>query len=142
MKTKAEILATVEPKSVKMIGFINSWGPNVGHKGWQFLSEKYFTTGNVLSGWAHIFNPNLPFIGFTHNFTTDLKYGMSGDEVKALQTALQLEGVFPQAVPATTYFGGITLDAVKKFQVKYTIVPAAGFCGPITRAKLNSIYNH
>lgn len=125
----------------KHITCLNSWG-NVGKDGWQSLDETWFTSNNVLSAWGHIFNPNPPFIGFTHNFTTDLKQGMSGDEVKALQTALQLEGVFPQAVPVTTYFGGITLDSVKKFQIKYSITPVAGYVGVLTRGKLNSIYNH
>lgn len=119
---------------------LNSWG-NVGENGWQWLDESWFNSGNVLSGWSHVFNPVPPPVGFKHNFTTDLRQGMSGDEVVALQKALQLEGTFPLVVPCTGYFGGITLDAVKKFQTKYSIVPVAGFVGPITRAKLNSIFN-
>lgn len=124
----------------KHIGCLNSWG-NVGESGWQWLEEEWFTSGNVLSGWSHVFNPVPPPVGFKHNFTTDLRQGMSGDEVVALQKALQLEGTFPLVVPCTGFFGGITLDAVKKFQAKYGIVPVAGFVGPITRAKLNSIFN-
>lgn len=127
---------------VKHIGVINSWGGSVGENGRQWLDESWFTSGNIVSGWAHIFNPNPPFIGFTHNFTIDLKQGMTGDEVKALQTALQIEGVFPTALPVTGFFGTITLDAVKKYQIKYNITPVAGFVGPLTRGRLNQTYNH
>jgi hypothetical protein len=27
----------------KMIGFINSWGPLIGERGWQYIGEEYFT---------------------------------------------------------------------------------------------------
>jgi hypothetical protein len=31
----------------KYIGFHNSWGSDVGENGWQWLSEDYFTSGNI-----------------------------------------------------------------------------------------------
>ena len=82
---------------------------------------------------------NLPTL--KHNFTVNLKQGMSGNEVKILQDALKLNGVFPTNVNSTGYFGTVTLGAVIKFQQKYNIKPAAGFVGPITRAKLNEFFN-
>src|SRR3989344_982195 len=39
----------------------------------------------------------------------------------------------------TSYFGGLTRAAVSKFQQKYGITPTAGFWGPISRAKANSL---
>jgi len=39
----------------------------------------------------------------------------------------------------TSYFGGLTRSAVSKFQQKYGIAPTAGFWGPLTRAKANSL---
>ncbi len=128
-------------QGVREIGVINSWGPNVGAGGWQWLSEKYFTSGNVLSGWTHVFSPPPPSPGFHHIFNTDLHLGMTGPEITALQTALQLESVFPITLPPTGNFGAITLAAVKAFQLKYQITPVSGFVGPLTRARLNLLYN-
>lgn len=84
----------------------------------------------------------VPIPLFHHNFALDLKLGATGAEVMALQDALRLQGTFPQTIASTGYFGGITLSAVKGFQAKYAISPRSGFCGPITRSKLNELYNH
>jgi len=65
-------------------------------------------------------------------FTTDLSQGMTSDAVKLLQSKL--------GVIQTGYFGPLTLAAVKTFQAQYGISPVAGYVGPITRAKLNSLY--
>ncbi len=138
---------------VKHIGILNSWGSNTGDKGWQWISETYFNTvvqqmGEmaIWSCWTHIFGIPIP-PAFHHTFNVDLKFGQSGDEVKALQTALQIDGEFPLTVPPTGYFGAITEQAVKDFQKKYGIVtsgtPATtgyGRCGPKTRLKLNALF--
>jgi len=68
----------------------------------------------------------------TSCFTTDLSQGMTSDAVKLLQSKL--------GVIQTGYFGPLTLAAVKNFQTQYGISPVAGYVGPITRAKLNSLY--
>ena len=73
-------------------------------------------------------------------FNVDLKYGMTSDEVKKLQTQLKLDPtVYPEGL-VTGYFGPLTLKAVKAFQTKYGITPVSGFVGPLTRAKLNALY--
>lgn len=41
MKTKQQILNTIEPRSVKLIGVFNSWGSSTGDSGVQWLSEDY-----------------------------------------------------------------------------------------------------
>lgn len=46
--TKEQILATVEPRTEKIIVFANSWGENIGCSGFQGLTQEYFTSGNVL----------------------------------------------------------------------------------------------
>jgi len=72
-------------------------------------------------------------------FTKTLKFGMSDSEVTALQTALKGDAtVYPEGL-VTGYFGSLTQKAVKAFQTKYGI-EAVGQVGPITRAKLNSLY--
>lgn len=121
----------------KYLKVLNSWGESVGVFGVQYLGEEHIP-------WMftpHVIVENTTVIPtFTHHFGTQLSYGMSGTEVTALQNALKAEGLF--SVPASGYFGNLTLAAVKAFQVKYNIIPSHGFCGPLTCAKLNSIYDH
>ncbi len=81
-----------------------------------------------------------------HDFLTDLKYQQKGEKVRALQTALEKEGLFKEST--TGYFGPITFQAVKLFQEKYQgeiLAPwgfkkGTGFVGPTTKAKLNELY--
>ena len=96
-----------------------------------------------------------------HTFNTNLKIGDIGDEVSALQTALQKEGFsissdemaqtggtlgVAYSVPAN--FGESTASAVTGFQEKYRseiLTPlglkyGTGFVGKATRAKLNQLY--
>lgn len=131
----------------KQVGAFQSWGDGIGEHGWQWLSEDYFKAKvndlrMVWSAWTHSYSPFLPIPNFNHHFMVDLQQGMMGTEVVALQKALQLDGEFPTTVATTGYFGGITLDAVKKFQVKYHISPVAGYVGSLTRAQLNLLFNH
>ena len=65
-------------------------------------------------------------------FNTDLKLGMTSNDVKNLQIKL---GV----TPASGYFGPKTLAAVKAFQKTNGII-ATGYVGPLTRLALNSQY--
>lgn len=69
-------------------------------------------------------------------FTRSLKVGMSGDDVKQLQTLLKKLNYFPGGQNITNYFGNITNSAVIKFQKDNNIKPAAGLFGPLTQAKL------
>ncbi len=64
-----------------------------------------------------------------YQFTKNLKKGMRGADVTALQTALGIS-------PATGYFGNMTLAAVKTYQTA-NMIPSTGFVGPMTRAKMN-----
>ena len=81
-----------------------------------------------------------------YDFLTDLKYQQTGKNVRALQAALEKEGLFKES--ATGYFGPITFQAVKLFQEKYhqeILTPwgfkkGTGFVGPTTMAKLNELY--
>ncbi len=103
------------------------------------LAKKYQTSPQNAS------NPS-PFI-------RDLKFGMSGDDVKQLQIFLNTHG-YPVALTGlgssgneTDYFGALTKLALIKFQeanAKYILVPhllkkGTGFFGPTTRGFINSI---
>lgn len=72
-------------------------------------------------------------------FTRSLSFGMTGEDVRALQHYLNNNGFLVALTGAgskgfeTTYFGPATRAAVVKFQLANKITPAVGFFGPITR---------
>lgn len=86
--------------------------------------------------------------GFSHVFNVDLKMGSRGDEVKALQQALDLQGCFNYP-EYTGYFGSITKSGAICFQDKYAsevltpvgLSAGTGYVGPSTRTKLNTLYS-
>ena len=75
--------------------------------------------------------------------TTPLKRGSRGAQVTILQTFLaQDPQIYPEAA-ITGYFGNATMQAVGRFQERYSISspndPNYGYVGPGTRAKINSL---
>ncbi len=71
----------------------------------------------------------------TATFSRDLTIGSTGADVTALQNWLISKG---HAIPAgaTGYFGAQTKAALAAYQASAGITPAAGYFGPITRAKI------
>lgn len=64
-----------------------------------------------------------------------LRQGLSGDDVKLLQTLLSADlSVYPEGL-VTGFFGRKTAEAVKRFQKKNGL-PIVGIVGPLTREKL------
>ncbi len=78
--------------------------------------------------------------GASMTFTSDLTIGSTGSEVTALQQWLVQKGylTMPAGV-AMGYFGSLTQSALAKYQAEAGISPAAGYFGPITRAKVNAM---
>lgn len=70
-------------------------------------------------------------------FTTLLKMGSSGNMVRLLQEKLQDMGFFPSTIEPTGFFGPITVQSVKKFQIDQGI-SSVGYLGPATREALNN----
>jgi Putative peptidoglycan binding domain len=71
-------------------------------------------------------------------FTMDLTIGSTGSQVTALQNWLISKG-YSIPAGATGYFGAQTKAAVAAWQAASGISPAAGYFGPISRAKLNAM---
>lgn len=84
--------------------------------------------------------------GTGYTFNTNLTVGSTGADVMNLQKVLNMSADTQVASTGagspgneSSYFGALTKAAVAKFQTKNGISPAAGYVGPITRAKLNSM---
>lgn len=74
-----------------------------------------------------------------HNFNINLGYAQSDtEEVGYLHTALDKSGISYDADTGNEYTR-YTANAVKKFQAKYG-VSQTGYCGSLTREKLNALY--
>ena len=78
-------------------------------------------------------------------FAKSLAPGQKDDEVKRLQQLLsQDKEVYPEGL-TTGFYGTLTANAVRKFQLKHGIIKNAndsgnGLVGPKTKAKLNELF--
>lgn len=132
--------------------FSNQWGDN--GKGWFWYSEY---KPYIAEAWTAIDIPqdlldnvnSLPKEDeFKYNFVNKIKLGDTSEDVKALQTALKIDGTFTYPY-VTGYFGTITAKAVLAFQMKYNIklswyeryVLAGKLAGPKTLLVLNQKFN-
>ncbi len=78
----------------------------------------------------------------TSTITRNLFYGISGQDVLALQKFLNVHGFTVASSGSgslgneTIYFGAATQAAVIRFQIAHSITPAVGYVGVLTRAAL------
>ncbi len=81
----------------------------------------------------------------TPSFSRNLKVGMIGEDVRALQVFLNTHGFEVATTGAgslgneTTMFGNATKEALIKFQIKNNITPAIGYFGEKTRKKVDEV---
>jgi len=142
----------------KYLGVCNSWGDQIGDKGWQWLGIEWFNSNRILFPKTildlsdeverEISKPH-------YQFNRVLKLGMEGKDIAMLQVCLATiqdkDGyLFPlwQGQEPTGYFGGLTLKAVKRLQLLYQdeiLTPAGlteptGIVGDYTIQYLNKIF--
>ncbi len=146
------------------IYLINSWSGDWGDagKGWFYFDEyKDF----LVEAWGAVDLPNNwqdqikqlpPANQFVHYFARDIAMGEKSDEVKALQTALMINGEFSKDLYAQLliknelgFYGSITQKAVANFQKKYAVASFLELLavngrrvGVKTRTKLNQLFNN
>lgn len=141
---------------------INSWSVDWGISGkaW-FYHDEYLPFLTEAITFLDIPNPIIeqaqdlpPAASFKHTFNTDIEAGQRGAEVKALQTALMIDGNFPKDLYAELlasnelgYFkpNGVTQKALLSYQLEHAVAPYAELmalngrrAGAKTRAILNA----
>lgn len=138
------------------IWFLNCWTNTWGHKGaGYFFYDEYAPFINETITFVDLPDAVInhvqqlpPASTFTHNFTKSILYGDNSDEVKALQTALYIDGELKVDPSEFGPFGPKTQVALEAFQIKYAVASLAEIkavngksCGPATRAALNKLFN-
>lgn len=84
-------------------------------------------------------------VGISSVFASSISFGSTGTEVRRLQQLLASDkSIYPDA-RVTGYYGALTRDAVRRFQLKYGVIASAsavgnGRVGPATRAKLAEVF--
>lgn len=85
---------------------------------------------------------------FRYHWSNVMLYGQRSEDIKALQQALKVEGLFPAAVQTTGYYGNITTTAVYKFQTRYKVASMEELnalqgrrVGTKTLAQLNKLFD-
>lgn len=129
----------------------DSWGTTgIDGKGVRWITREFFNARNYIPGlYPTAFKtfedtgevPVKPKV----NLTKDLEFGMTDPDVFILQQVYKHENLFPANHPGSNLFHNITLEATKKFQVRYTIVGPGeggyGRVGPKTRKVINTLYS-
>ena len=112
------------------------------------ISEEFFRARNWFLRYPMSFQFDCEIIDKPkHKFTSILKFGETGEDIKALQDILKYEGLFPLNTDSTGYYGAITAKAVLDFQIKYNVADPLELnqlvgrqAGKKTIAKLNELY--
>lgn len=122
----------------------NSWGTKAHNEGlFKFLAnyepiEVWVVTNDLPNDWEELLKKGeKPQYEFTYN----LSIGQTNQHIKMLQYCLKYDGCYPQEQDCTGHFGEVTKQAVILFQERHNIKPASGFVGPLTRTKLNELFN-
>ncbi len=140
-------------KGKKALVIEDSWGVKVGMAGRRIITEDWFIKNRITGAWYYKELKNIQDETLISkpiaNFKNDLYYGLNNArEIKLLQSCLSYLKMFPVNIDYTGNYYGITLHAVKLFQmanraaisvaVGYKI-NATGYFGKGSRAVMNKI---
>jgi len=153
----------VTPDARLKVFFMNCWTQFWARdgRGWFYFDEykNYLTEAwsaiDLPNNWMEIIDQLPSAETFKYYFGVDLLIGAQGDEVKELQTALMIDGVFSQELYTNLlkkdqlgFYGPVTQKAVRDFQFKYKVASLAELLivngksvGSKPRKKLNDLYN-
>lgn len=130
----------------------DSWGTYGSFNGQRIITEDFYKERNFFAAYTMNFKfDEKPEVTPKviekpkYTFNINMQFGHRSNDVKQLQEVLKYEGLFPQNIESSGYYGAVTQKAVQKFQLKYQIVKnesslGYGMVGPKTRAELNSLY--
>lgn len=131
----------------KVLVHQDSWGSSYGANGLRFMDQAFLDKRVETVGYVVDLPNEKPVEKPHYFFKKNLSYGiMNSIEVSHLQDILKYEGCLNEKIPSTGNFLDLTRLAVMKLQRKYSIasesdiIKANGNFGPLTRAKINSIY--
>lgn len=120
--------------------FLNSWSKDWGDNGtgWLYYDE---WKNYIVEIMTSIDKADVP----VNVFSKDLHFGMTDFDVLKLQQFLNSKG-FTVAQSGdgskgkeTNFYGLLTVEAVKKLQQAYNILPVVGYFGPKTRQLVNKL---
>lgn len=119
-------------KGEKALIFQNSWGSSWGFNGLGIITETQFKSGGyILSAYYEDLKNEAskgdkPKLQIT---AAELKIKQYSGEVMKMQIMLQYLGFFPTGVNTTGYYGGITRQAVKDYQLHNNLTPSGSADG-------------
>lgn len=119
----------------------NSFGENWGDEGLFHFAKDY----RPIEAWAvpvDLPNDWKELLGKDKEkpkyfFKNNLWHGLKGEEVKILQDSLKFFGCMNPEQSSTGWFGPMTLNAVKSYQIRKNIQPVLGYFGSLTRTAMN-----
>lgn len=126
--------------------WLNSWSDDwcINGRAWEYYDE---WAENIVE--LIVVVHSVPVVEtFKYHFKTNLTKGMKGADVVALQHILKLEGVYPEGLAFTGFYGDKTTLGVKLLQEKYKkeilnplgLFVGTGVFGYATRAFINKKY--
>ena len=134
--------------------FEDSALPGIDGTGVIWMSREFFEKRNYILPLYPTAFKTLEEAGVTMarpkiNLTRELDLNDEGADVRDLQRVMTWEGFFPANHPGSQFFGNITADCIRKFQIRYGIVSSGtpettgfGRVGPSTRAFINKLYGN
>ncbi|MDA1061065.1 MAG: peptidoglycan-binding protein [bacterium] len=125
-------------QSQRLVGDLESqgagiFGPKTRDRMNEIFVARSYTTIQVAQTTAENFEGLLAY---------EIGYGATGPEVTSLQKFLKARGFFEGSF-VTDYYGSVTREAVRKFQLEYNLIDSssdsgAGHVGPSTLKMINS----